>query len=170
DAAPPAQAATAGGDPTAVAQRTYPTDAFKIRLPADWKPKCIEEQGTCAGQALQGDQYRSAWSKGGGSSALTLVIDRTPLGDSISHVSLSELVGGVDDTFATSLPGYERGKLSKAPKGARTFSFTSEANPPAGTVFVFKHEQDVYVITGTGPDPGSARAAAQLAIESLKPA
>ena len=63
-----------------------------------------------------------------------------------------------------------RTAVGKAKKGARTFSFTSKANPPAGTVFVLKHDQDVYVITGTGPDPRAASDAAQLAIDSLTPA
>jgi hypothetical protein len=173
EGATPTPTATASVPAAQRPPQSYPTDAFDLTLPAEWRARCLEAQGKCADEPLGEGQIRSAFAKEGPTSE-TITIDRTRLPEGAAPVSLESAIGRVDEAL-TALPGYTKADGSPRPfksgeREAMEHSFTSQdPQRRAGTVFVFKHDQDVYVITGAGPDPASAKNAADLALAGLEP-
>jgi hypothetical protein len=167
----PTATTTAGG--TAQAPQTFPTDAFELTLPGEWRSRCLDQQD-CDGAGK--DQWRSAFIKGQGTAQSTLIIDRTRLNPAADNPSLAEVIRTVDDTLIGNVAGYRRAadmpRTIQLQEGRRAIelSFTaSEAPGEAGTVFAFKHRNDIYVVTVRGPDATSARNDALSAVEGLEP-
>jgi len=121
------------------------------------------------------DQRRSAFVKGTGPSSVALTIDRTRLSPA-ADVSLNEIIEAAEQPLFATVSGYDRAegmprRITLPPdREAMELSFTSrEPERPAGTVFAFKHQNDVYVINVRGPDPGTARDEAIRVVEGLEP-
>jgi hypothetical protein len=177
DPAPPATPTptTAGGEPSGGADlRNYNTDAFTLTLSGDWENPCLEQ--TECGNARTGEnQRRSAFVKGSGPESVSLVIDRTRLNPR-AELSLNEIIEEAEQPLFATVSGYNRSegmprRITLPPDiDARELSFTSrEPERPAGTVFAFKHENDVYVVNVRGPDQATARDEAIRAVDGLEP-
>jgi hypothetical protein len=171
---PPPPATTPAEPPGEGELRTFNTDAFKLTLSGDWENPCLE-QAKCENARMGKNQRRSAFVKGTDPTAVSLTIDRTRV-NARADLSLNEIIDAAEQPLFATVSGYDRAegmprRITLPPDiEARELSFTSrEAKRPAGTVFAFKHRNDVYVINARGPDPGTARDEAIRAVDGLEP-
>jgi hypothetical protein len=176
DPPPPATpTATTAGETTGDADlRNFNTDAFRLTLSGDWENPCLE-QAECGNARMGKNQRRSAFVKGTGPESVSLVIDRTRL-NARAELSLNEIIEEAEQPLFATVSGYDRAegmprRITLPPDiDARELAFTSrEPERPAGTVFAFKHRNDVYVINARGPDPATTRAEAIRAVDGLEP-
>ena len=162
----------------AAGRRRGPAQLQHRRVPADALGRLGEpclEQAKCGTARTGKNQRRSAFVKGTGPESVSLVIDRTRLSPA-ADVSLNEIIEEAEQPLFATVSGYDRAKgmprrITLPPdREAMELSFTSrEPERPAGTVFAFKHKNDVYVINARGPDPATTRDEAIRAVDGLEP-
>jgi hypothetical protein len=169
--ATPTATSSPGGTPDA--PQVITTEAYTLSLPGGWINKCTD-QPDCPGAGEK--QFRSAFVKGQGTAQSTLTIDRTRLSSAAESPTLATVIAAQDEQLIASIAGYRRAEgmprtvALQQGRQAMELSFTSsEAPGEAGSVFAFKHKNDVYVVIVRGPDSKSARDDALSAVESLEP-